>query len=994
MTSLRFVRRLTGYRGGIRYPNVVLMVGIALVLGVVWCEAVYAQDEDSPNAAITLEAPAQVETGAVISVTLRLSTPLTVGGWEAELRFDPAGAEFAGFYPAAPAGESSVGRLLLPQLPTGSAVGVYTCATAPCLERREVQAAGVETDPSVLGVVELLALTPGAVEVALSHVQVVDAAGNPLPVSLAADRVTVQVGSGSDRVVAPASAWPARTGVAVAADVADVAAADVTGGGGVDHADVLEAARPGGDGRENGDPCGRDGQAVDINGDGCVDIADVQIVAALAGPADLPAEPQPPAPSEQDESAPRLYVPFITGQGATEAAGAVGAAGLTFVVNSTLDESDAKWGNGVCLTASGVCTLRAAIAEANAQPGANAILFNIPGSGVHTIQLGSRLPTINDEAGGVLIDGYSQPGATANTDPSISNAQLRIELRGNGSEQFDALAIISAGNTVRGLAIYNCKRAFWVYGVGAHDNVIVGNFIGTDAAGSFRFTVTSQKQAHGVHVEQGAYGNRIGGVLPAERNVVAGNARHGVGFWHVGTNENVIYNNLVGLSPNGQGGLSNRVHGIDLNYGASYNVVGGVGPGERNVIAGNNGSGAEVSHTGDTTQNQIIGNYIGTDAGGNAAPAFAANGGHGVSLKDRVASNLVAHNVVGGSRSGGVFVDNFGTCCTSDNVIEHNRVGIGVNGGNIPNSLFGIAVNAPQTRIGPGNIVANNPVGVQIDTAQSWSATITQNSIFGNSGLGIDLTPWAQANTTDPKLPVLQQATTSSVTGTTCAGCVVEIFIADAAAGAYGEGRTFVGNRTAAADGSFVVAVTGVQDGDAVTATATDAAGSTTEYALNLTVAEPKPWQQVFAVPGRIEAEDYREGGEGTGYHDTTAGNSGRVYRNDGVDIEVTQDANGAYDVGWIAPGEWLAYAVNVAQTGTYQLAARMATPSAGKRFYLAVDGANVSGSVTIPWTGGWQNWVNVTVSLPLTAGPHAIRLVAETDRFNVNYLDFAWAGN
>ena len=218
MTSLRFVRRLTGYRGGIRYPNVVLMVGIALVLGVVWCEAVYAQDEDSPNAAITLEAPAQVETGAVISVTLRLSTPLTVGGWEAELRFDPAGAEFAGFYPAAPAGESSVGRLLLPQLPTGSAVGVYTCATAPCLERREVQAAGVETDPSVLGVVELLALTPGAVEVALSHVQVVDAAGNPLPVSLAADRVTVQVGSGSDRVVAPASAWPARTGVAVAAD--------------------------------------------------------------------------------------------------------------------------------------------------------------------------------------------------------------------------------------------------------------------------------------------------------------------------------------------------------------------------------------------------------------------------------------------------------------------------------------------------------------------------------------------------------------------------------------------------------------------------------------------------------------------------------------------------------------------------------------------------------------------------------------------------------
>ena len=182
------------------------------------------------------------------------------------------------------------------------------------------------------------------------------------------------------------------------------------------------------------------------------------------------------------------------------------------MVNSTLDESNATWGKGICETPSGVCTLRAAIAESNAQPGPNTILFDIPGDGVHTIQLTNRLPTLRDETGPTLIDGYSQPGASPNSDPLVSNAQIRIELRGSGSEAFDALAISSAGNTVQGLAIYNVKRAIWIYGAGAHDNIIAGNFIGTDATGTFKFNSTSALQAHGLHIEQGAYNNAIGGV--------------------------------------------------------------------------------------------------------------------------------------------------------------------------------------------------------------------------------------------------------------------------------------------------------------------------------------------------------------------------------------------------------------------------------------------------------------------------------------------------
>lgn len=148
------------------------------------------------------------------------------------------------------------------------------------------------------------------------------------------------------------------------------------------------------------------------------------------------------------------------------------------------------------------------------------------------------------------------------------------------------------------------------------------------------------------------------------------------------------------------------------------------------------------------------------------------------------------------------------------------------------------------------------------------------------------------------------------------------------------------------------------------------------------------PWRRIFAVPGRIDAEDYKDGGEGVGYHDTTNGNSGGHYRQDGVDIEPTTDTNGGYDVGWIAGGEWLAYDINVATTGTYRVIARVSTPSTA-RFHLEIDGQNKTGSVTIPWTGGWQRWVDVVVNVKLTAGQHKLRFVAEDDRFNLNYLNF-----
>jgi glucosylceramidase len=147
-----------------------------------------------------------------------------------------------------------------------------------------------------------------------------------------------------------------------------------------------------------------------------------------------------------------------------------------------------------------------------------------------------------------------------------------------------------------------------------------------------------------------------------------------------------------------------------------------------------------------------------------------------------------------------------------------------------------------------------------------------------------------------------------------------------------------------------------------------------------------------ITVPGTIEAEQFDNGGEGVAYHDQSAGNAGGQYRNTDVDIEATTDVNGGFDVGWVYPGEWLNYTINVATAGTYTLDARVACPGAGGTFHLEVNGVAVTGTLTIPNTGGWQAWTSISTPIQLTAGTQILRLVFDAVGpsgaiGNVNYL-------
>jgi len=147
-----------------------------------------------------------------------------------------------------------------------------------------------------------------------------------------------------------------------------------------------------------------------------------------------------------------------------------------------------------------------------------------------------------------------------------------------------------------------------------------------------------------------------------------------------------------------------------------------------------------------------------------------------------------------------------------------------------------------------------------------------------------------------------------------------------------------------------------------------------------------------YSIPGKVEAENYNTGGNGVAYGNTgSTTNQGGQYRSDGVGIEATTDTGGGFDVGWTATGEWLKYTVNVTTSGTYTFDFRIASANTGSALHLEVDGANVTGSLTIPNTGGWQTWTDVTKSgISLSTGQHVLRLVIDTGGMNINWMNLS----
>ncbi len=144
-------------------------------------------------------------------------------------------------------------------------------------------------------------------------------------------------------------------------------------------------------------------------------------------------------------------------------------------------------------------------------------------------------------------------------------------------------------------------------------------------------------------------------------------------------------------------------------------------------------------------------------------------------------------------------------------------------------------------------------------------------------------------------------------------------------------------------------------------------------------------------LPGILEAENYKSGGQGIGFSDSTIGNTGGEHKQDDVDIEITGDGSGSYNVGWIDAGEWLAYDINATESSnSYDIDFRVASPGGNGSFHLELNGLPITGILSVPNTGNWQNYQTVTVTgVNIPTGQQELRIVFDSNGFNLNFIEF-----
>ena len=137
-----------------------------------------------------------------------------------------------------------------------------------------------------------------------------------------------------------------------------------------------------------------------------------------------------------------------------------------------------------------------------------------------------------------------------------------------------------------------------------------------------------------------------------------------------------------------------------------------------------------------------------------------------------------------------------------------------------------------------------------------------------------------------------------------------------------------------------------------------------------------------------FQAENYNA------FYDTTPGNQGGAYRNEGVDIEATTDSGGGHNVGWIEPNEWLAYYnLSIPSSGNYTVRMRVASQSGGTASVDLNAGAIVLGDFNIGATGGWQSWATVSKTVHINAGTYNLGVFAKTGGWNFNWIEIVSAG-
>lgn len=499
----------------------------------------------------------------------------------------------------------------------------------------------------------------------------------------------------------------------------------------------------------------------------------------------------------------------------------VAAASGSLVVDSTGD-ADARDGaltlREAILVATGdllVSSLDAGeVDNVSGAPGAataDTVTFSavtFPAGSAQEIALSSDLPwlktggdTVDGTGAGVVITSMSGTDdcLTLGTPPSGSTGDANViralVVHGCGK----GIHITSEGNLIDGVVVYDNGIGIDLDD-GARFTHIERSIVGTDAAGTPGI-------GNQTGINSFASSTVIGGPDPADGNVISGNV--GSGIDADAGSHGLVQNNFVGTAADGEtavpnGGIGIRLSGENPN---SWTFAG-------NVISGNGGGGIELQ---DSTGHVIRGNRIGVTMSG----APLGNGGDGI-LKSAARGPLTIGgsavgdgNIIGANAGHGISIGLLGDRTPAD--IFGNYVGVTDDGSSVPNGLSGVYINAQRVKVGgvnagEGNVIAGNGrYGVEFKSDPDVTDNFVRgNSIYANALGGILIPP---ATAQDVAAPVITAV--GSASGTSCAGCTIDVYSDDG-----GQGRRYEG--TTVSDGGGNWSFAGIVHGPYVTATASE----------------------------------------------------------------------------------------------------------------------------------------------------------------------------
>jgi parallel beta-helix repeat protein len=443
-------------------------------------------------------------------------------------------------------------------------------------------------------------------------------------------------------------------------------------------------------------------------------------------------------------------------------------------------------------------------------PGARNLISGNGDTGVHIQNAGTMSNTVLGNYIGLDTSG-TVPLGNAGSGVAINVGATNNVVGGYTSK---ARNIISGNKEDAGVEIG---------GNGTMGNIVLGNYIGTNVSGT-----VSLANVNGVAIYAGATNNIVGGTNSGTGNLISGNEEIGIVIWNAGTSKNQVLGNHVGTDASGLLSIPNY-WGVVISEGPTDNTIGSGSPDMRNLISGNTQAGVLIEGSG-TMSNTVLGNYIGTALSGrDSLPNLYGVAIDNGAMNNTIGGVTDgARNLISSNRIAGVWIEDVGT---SENQVLGNYIGTDATGADsFDNDQRGVFIgfDATHNTIGISNtIIYNALAGVVVSGRNTLYNTVTRNVIHDNDDLPIDLVDLPIPSSPSPPVFIVCSSLDNTVWGTACPGCCVEIFANPTTTPA---GTIFLGDIWADESGFFNLTLADSPPYPYIAATATDPDGTTSEF--------------------------------------------------------------------------------------------------------------------------------------------------------------------